>query len=622
MSKSILNRLPFAHRRTRAQAQTEHSRFFEFANQHMGLLAGVAFIPVASEVIGILPQPVERTAKLTILASLFCLCVFAATFSLRGWLGYFARDKSKWLQVVPFLVAVLALGVSGWLAAWYLDLRSYNADQFLSRLTQPVAANKPMSPEILSQLLQYSPSKLDEPVLLQTSLYLLIHATLVFGLGIVLVTAFTQQVANDIQSLVAERLMPEGPHIFRILQDYAGLIELDQRATRPKPEADNTASANGAAPPATKTDPAHTTTPEQPSMNAPPAGGSKPADTTPADASGLSKVRGTPTTDRTSESTRLARQRLRSMAAEMASVEPEPDSDDISDFAHSRLAGSKTALARVAFGILDPAFSQLRMLSKGRLEVGKSQSLHVQEQLCQSFRESFHAVSFRDMSFWTNREQDQMPIDYFMENYQSIIRYKTKVTRLFVLVDSDFEKPEDLKDVLKKHQDARIGWAVAVYPYLRPELRNDSTDLDFALFDKGEAVSYFRGHMEAQRRFTVRFKTGENLRAITRQQQTYRDLLAHCWAVNAAFKEQCQFLEEVRDLVAKANDGLKGVMQREVLQTGHEFLWEVENPAEISGMVDGLIKFRDDWGKNTGNIRRRWGKEGVAASSPGSMDAQ
>jgi hypothetical protein len=609
MSESILNHLPFAHRRAGARAKTEHSRFFEFANQHMGLLAGVAFIPVASEVIGILPQPVERTAKLTVLASLFCLCVFAATFSLRGWLGDLTRSGKKLHQMFPFFLAVLVLFLSGLLAVWYLHLRSQKADeelQSLSNLTLPAAANNPAWPKILPHLLQHSPSKLDEPVWLQTSLYLLIHATLVFGLGIVLVTAFTQQVANDIQSLVAERLMPEAPHIFRILHDYAGLIELDQRALRR--EARTTAGAgnkagNGAAPAAltTAANSAATREQQEPINSLRPGGDTRepadPAAAGPASARG-STGQGTATVNSNSAPAATATPRPHALAIENSTAKPETDSDDVYDFAHSRLATSSTALARVAFGILDPAFSQLRMLSKGRLEVGKSQSLHVQEQLCQCYRASFHAVSFRDMSFWTNREQDQMPIDYFMENYQSIIRYGTKVTRLFVLVDSDFEKHDDLKRVLKYHQDAGIGWAVAVYPYLRPELRNDSTDLDFALFDHGEAVSYFRGHMEARRRFTVRFNTRENLPVIRRQQQTYRDLLAQCWMVNATFKTHCQFLTPgVLELIARTNESLKTVMHKPKLQKGEHFLWEVKDSGEIDAMVDELIALRRDWGK-------------------------
>ena len=157
----------------------------------------------------------------------------------------------------------------------------------------------------------------------------------------------------------------------------------------------------------------------------------EPADTAAADPANVpeSTAQGPATVNSNSAATPSAPPRPHSLVEENATVKPEADSDDIYDFAHSRLATSPTALARVAFGILDPAFSQLRMLSKGRLEVGKSQSLHVQEQLCQCYRVSFHAASFRDMGFWTNREQDQMPIDYFMENYQSyIVRPKRGVT--------------------------------------------------------------------------------------------------------------------------------------------------------------------------------------------------
>jgi len=164
-------------------AKTEDARFLSFAREYVGLLATVAAIPLVSSVFEVIPEPIEE-ARLSILSSFICLIVFASCFLLRGVLKRWS-DADNWKRFLPWA------GVIGFSIAAIIFTVAY----FAIGQTHPTW---------------------------KISTYLFIHPCLIFGLGIFLVTAFTQQDAHNIQSFIDADpyLKKEAPRILRLLEDY------------------------------------------------------------------------------------------------------------------------------------------------------------------------------------------------------------------------------------------------------------------------------------------------------------------------------------------------------------------------------------------------------------------
>jgi hypothetical protein len=473
---------------------TEQARFFEFAKDHLAILATVSSIPLVSYVIGVIPAPPgeNKTMNLTVLSSFICLCVFAGSFLLRGSLGDWARSQG-FRRVFPFLFTGFLLVVAIGLTAWYLNLRK---------------------PEM--KLEEYA--LLGVPIWGLTLLYLSIYPVFVLSLAVVLVTSFTQQRGRDIQSIVDTKLNAESNRIYGIVTDYAAFLDL----------------AKG---------------------------------------------------DRT-----------RCQVNAGFGVGEETMSRAEAEFRAKVLT---SPLGRVGLAVIDPIASQLASLSKGELEVGKSQLPRMQALLSVCFTDSFQAVSARDLDFWVNRENDSIAKEYFELNYQSIVKHKTNVARILILSRDDFKSHlKDITLVLKRHDEAGLGWAVAIYEELDPELKTDTTDLDFALFDKKKAVSFFRGYREASRRFTVKFNVGQNTDKIDVQVKLFHDLLPHCWAANERFLSVCkENINNVRPSIDAANELLRKRLPAGMLtkKDGQIFATEEPDLEKATKLLNEVQQKSRDW---------------------------
>ncbi len=211
------------------------------------------------------------------------------------------------------------------------------------------------------------------------------------------------------------------------------------------------------------------------------------------------------------------------------------------------LARKGEPLRIVGETLLQPFRAQLTNLAEGRIEVSGILTARIQGLLMSHLKVRFDAVSDRDLDFWLGQGGDPVAAEYFQRNLEAIDR-GTAVTRIFLFGDNDLfgdkqsePRLNDIVFVLSQQESAGIGWAVAVYEELSPDVvENPDAALDFALFDKDKAVSYFRDYRERKRRFTARFATTGNRDVIVAQRRQYEALLSQCWLINGAFRQQSE----------------------------------------------------------------------------------
>jgi hypothetical protein len=132
---------------------------------------------------------------------------------------------------------------------------------------------------------------------------------------------------------------------------------------------------------------------------------------------------------------------------------------------------------------------------------------------------------------------------------------------------------------------------------------------DFALFDRGQAVSYFR--KTPMRRFEAVFVTGlpshDNDREIARQVDLYAKLVGECWLVTSGFQQDFPnvFSDRVRDAAVQSirkrgqahNQLLRAALGKDFKVEGDPFVLLVQSVEEIEPKLHNLIqvirKFRE-----------------------------
>jgi hypothetical protein len=184
----------------------------------------------------------------------------------------------------------------------------------------------------------------------------------------------------------------------------------------------------------------------------------------------------------------------------------------------------------IAVGILKEHTRQLRGLSEGRLNVPRDWKLISYQKLMNHYRERSDAVSEDDLNYWASPATDAG--EYLEIAESSYRQYSTQLTRVFVLNLSDLKlKTADVIRVLKKQEQAGIGWAVAIREELPYEVKHREIPLDFVLHNGNKAVSLSR---KRDRRYETIFAT-ENSEGHRLYQQMYKDLIPACWLVNQRF---------------------------------------------------------------------------------------
>ena len=240
----------------------------------------------------------------------------------------------------------------------------------------------------------------------------------------------------------------------------------------------------------------------------------------------------------------------------------------------------------------------LNRLALGRLIVPPYQVVAAQQQLGRVFTSRFDAVSEKDIDFWDESVESEeyfIAAGYFRQNSDAIKR-GTIVTRIFVVTLRDLnEKIDRLVRVLERQQRAGIGWAVVVFEELEDEVRRTGGRLDFAIFNSGQAVSYFR--REYPRRFETVFRIrshASNEREIRLQLRLHQLLIAECWLVNDKFlltyagAHPVDALEEIYALLDRHNAHLDRILGEPANREDDHFVFVVKDAIETRDKLNLL----------------------------------
>ena len=226
---------------------------------------------------------------------------------------------------------------------------------------------------------------------------------------------------------------------------------------------------------------------------------------------------------------------------------------------------------------MDERNAILQKLSVGVIELGGPEAINLQQELVQTFRKSFDAVSCCDLKFWADIGADPMSRDYFRLNLEALKR-SDKVSRLLIFDDRELWRIADVVKAVKHHQQYGIAWAVVPYLDLDPSTREQGENLalDFGLYDDNEVAIYFCDYHTGVRKLRAVFPGPIQQDFIDRQRGRYMDLLAQCWLVSSAFLDRMDKLPPA-DLAA-----IKHAAVRNSLVTAREL-----------GLPDEAKKFED-----------------------------
>jgi hypothetical protein len=199
------------------------------------------------------------------------------------------------------------------------------------------------------------------------------------------------------------------------------------------------------------------------------------------------------------------------------------------------------------------------------------------------------------------------------------------------IVDKD--KEEDLVEVLTRQHQMGIGWAVVWEEGMNSTTREDqNVSKDFAIFDGGAAISFFRESREWIRYFRAIFNTENNKNEITRQVTQHRNILAKCWLVNGQLKINLGYIvndNDIRKRVYRTKEKLRMKLKNRLSndakkinfepdETSTNFLLEVSNDGDVREMVRLFILLRreiEEW--NKGGPQRRLAQEQTPPSQAG-----
>jgi hypothetical protein len=199
---------------------------------------------------------------------------------------------------------------------------------------------------------------------------------------------------------------------------------------------------------------------------------------------------------------------------------------------------------RIGEALIEDRNDILKKLSEGMIELGGPEAMRLQQVLVQSFKNSFDAVSCRDLKFWADVGTDDISRNYFRLNLEALKR-SDKVTRLLIFDDNEVARIDDVIKALVHHHRYGIAWAVVPYMDLDPSTREEREDLalDFGLYDESEVAIYFRDYHSGVRKLRAVFPGPGREDFLIRQRQRYAELLAQCWLVSSSFLDRLNKLQ-------------------------------------------------------------------------------
>jgi hypothetical protein len=245
-------------------------------------------------------------------------------------------------------------------------------------------------------------------------------------------------------------------------------------------------------------------------------------------------------------------------------------------------------------GELDGALAKLNM---GYVEILGTKIEEMQKELLKHFKHSAYCVSDRDLKFWLNgfcehiKSSDELIAKQFLRLNIDAVNKGTKVTRIFIFKDSDFNHNKaDIVAVLAKHQDAGIGWAVLIHEELPTHLKSAQQSLDFSLLDEQSAVALLSNYnMDNKRRLYVLLNVPGSVRAkIEEYGALHQQLVAQCWLASKGFCDVhapngTVSLDDARG----ANKG-----RSHALNFGSGQIIRIEQEAQIGEAIDFITSLR------------------------------
>jgi hypothetical protein len=194
-----------------------------------------------------------------------------------------------------------------------------------------------------------------------------------------------------------------------------------------------------------------------------------------------------------------------------------------------RLMRQDSKFSRISNKVLDEQTTISENLSNGVFSVQLELMAKMQTAIMKEFHRRMDAVSYADLKLWTNinyegnttheegstnpdkswrRGPDQFDHDLGRNYYNTTLDYAehngTILTRIFLLSWSDLKHEDNIRvlaAVFKQHMDDNIGVSLAFrenLPHLpsiwfhTTPLKHDEPRIDFALFDRDRAATFFR----------------------------------------------------------------------------------------------------------------------------------
>jgi hypothetical protein len=235
--------------------------------------------------------------------------------------------------------------------------------------------------------------------------------------------------------------------------------------------------------------------------------------------------------------------------------------------------------ATIAKELLHEPFTLLESLADGKLNIPEHQIPAAQAALGRVFGKSFEAVSDDDLDFWLDT-QDAVAVGYLEQNVTAIDR-DVPVTRIFITsLKAMGKRMDDLAAVLTRQHHLGIGWGVCLRDDFDADVKNMfAARTDFAIFDGGEVVTYFR--KRSMRRFLAVFNTHgapsgrRNDAEVDLQKKLHTSLVGECWIVSRKFSARYTSGEMVGQEVVSAV-AARGSRHNELLREKYPDAGEID----------------------------------------------
>ncbi|HVQ37799.1 MAG TPA: hypothetical protein VMS31_09710 [Pyrinomonadaceae bacterium] len=262
---------------------------------------------------------------------------------------------------------------------------------------------------------------------------------------------------------------------------------------------------------------------------------------------------------------------------------------------------SNLSFCHIADEILEEHVALLNSLATGRLNVPNDQIPAAHGKMSSYYKERLDAVSETDLDFWSDRSS--IAEEYFKRNVRAV-RNNTILTRIFIFSIPDLlDRSHEVIAVLERHYRVGMGWGVAILEELEYEVVHSNVPLDFALYNRDKAVSFFR-KQEAGRFEGVflPYEGHENEIRIINQREVYKKLIAECWLANHIFKEQYPGaltpveLAEVVNKTSRYNRNLSAVLGPQIVEDD-TFVLLANNPGAVESKVKQLSEIVMKWRK-------------------------